>query len=249
MDMQSWMNEDSTFMGGIIEVVDMLAGLFDYVSKVYIKDTQGRYVYISDSYAVLMGIDVKTSIGKTDYDLELFPETDFVTLGQMEDHEVMQKHQLISFLKIYPYASGVEPLLFNKANLFNKRTNKSVGIIVRVLDTQLKNLTPKILKAYNLQLGAKTLSKRNLDFNLTAREKQIIFLFLANFTSSDIAKIIGKIEGKAVSKSYIDNVFNEQLYLKFNVNDRKALFDKLIHLGFEDIIPDKLLKYCSIRLS
>ncbi len=84
---------------------------------------------------------------------------------------------------------------------------------------------------------------------LTTREKQVIFLFLANYTSQDIAQKIGQFEGKKISKSTIDGVFNDRLYLKFDVHSRSKLREKLLSLGLASRIPKELLSIRSIDLN
>lgn len=246
-----WMDNDEDFLSGISAVVDMFARQFGYNNNVYIKDIQGRYVYASQQYLEqILGInDSALILGKTDIELNVFPETDFATEDAKEDKEVIRENHLISYLKIYPYHFGAKPLLFNKLTLYNKKTTNVLGVLVRVMDVWVKNLPSKILEINQIKLGSQAIANNVVKYKLTPREQQVVFLFLSNFSSPDIAKIISQIEGKALSKSYIDKVFAEQLYVKFGVNDRKALFDKLQLLGVGETLPDRFLKYGSIRIS
>lgn len=247
-----WMNNDDDFLDGIIAVIDMLVHQFGYNNKVCIKDVNSRYLYASTEYIdSVLGSKLNPDqiTGKSDIDLNVFPGTDFGTTGEKEDLEVIQENQMIVYLKIYPYPTGIAPLLFNKAALINKNTGNKVGTVTRVLDIGIKNLISKILEAHQIKLGAQNLAKNAKDYKLTRREQQVVFLFMANFTSQDIATIISQIEQRAITKTYIDKVFSQQLYIKFEVNDRKALYDKLRMLKFDEHVPTELLRYCSIRIS
>jgi hypothetical protein len=68
-------------------------------------------------------------------------------------------------------------------------------------------------------------------------------------TSQEIADIIFKIEGKKISKSTIDSLFNDQLYIKFNVGSRTALYKKLEQLGYDKLIPSDVLSSTSTPLN
>lgn len=251
--MKSLLNikNDSEFLEIIRDVIEMLSNQFGYNNMIYIKDLNNKYIYATDSYTTnILGIkDTKSIIGKTDKDLNIFPGTDFVEVGTVEDEKVLLENHMISYLKIYPFVNGVKPLIFNKAALFNKFNNRKVGIAVRIFEISIKSLISKILEIHSIKLGLSFYKNQIKNYKLTNREEQIIFLFLANFGSLDIAKIINQIEGKKITKSYVDKVFSQQLYAKFNVNDRKALFDKLNELGFSDYLPSHLLKFCSIEVS
>ena len=246
-----WMDNDEDFLSSIIAVVDMLARQFGYNNNVYIKDVNSQYLYASQQYSdLILGInDSQIILGKTDIELDIFPETNFAKEGVGEDQEVIRKNHLVSYLKIYPYSFRTKPLIFNKVPLYNKKTKKVLGVLVRVMDVWVKNLSSKILEINQIKLGSQVIAKNIMEYKLTPREQQVIFLFLSNFSSPDIANIISQIEGKSISKSYIDKVFAEQLYMKFGVNDRKALFDKLQLLGLSETLPAQFLKYGSVRLS
>lgn len=247
----SWMNNDNDFLDGIIAVVEMLVHQFGYNNKVAIKNIHGMYLYASNSYikSILLPNAKNSIIGKTDRELQIFPGTDFVETNEQEDKEVIKENHLISFMKIYPYPSGTRPVVFNKAALVNKKTGNTIGMMIRAIEIDIKNLPSKILDIHQIKVGSRSLDNNLANYNLTPREQQIVFLFMANFSSPDIAKIISQVDGKNISKSYVDKVFSEQLYTKFNVNDRKALFDKLRALKFEDHLPPLFLKYCSVKIS
>ena len=79
------------------------------------------------------------------------------------------------------------------------------------------------------------------NFKLTQREKEVIFFFMANCSSYEIATSIGKIYNKNISKSTIDSIFSNQLYLKFNAVSRIQLQEKLAKLGYATIVPKSVI--------
>jgi hypothetical protein len=85
----------------------------------------------------------------------------------------------------------------------------------------------------------KNMKKENI--RLTKREQQVIFFFMLNFKSEQIGSLITKIEKKTVSKDAVDQLFRRQLFPKFDVVNRKALYDKLNKMGFAQVIPYNVL--------
>ena len=79
------------------------------------------------------------------------------------------------------------------------------------------------------------------NLKLTQREKEVIFFFMANCSSYEIAINIGKIYNKSISKSTIDSIFSNQLYLKFNVISRIQLQEELAKLGYATILPKSVI--------
>ena len=48
-------------------------------------------------------------------------------------------------------------------------------------------------------------------------------------------------EGKKLRKGTIDCVFTDQLFPKFEVYNRQALYAKLVQLGYNRLIPNEML--------
>lgn len=101
-------------------------------------------------------------------------------------------------------------------------------------------------------IGTALLKKHQLNASefpkLSKREKQVIFFFMANLSSLEIAEMIYKIEGKKVAKSTIDSLFNDQLYAKFDVYSRPALYQKLQAMGYDQLTPKEVLSPTSRML-
>ncbi len=244
-------SNNQEFLKNLIKYVDVLVNTFNDNNLVAIKDMDLNYVYVSESFAKdIFGSNPDIIIEKSDLDLQ-FPQLEaFCKASHDEDSRVLSTPDQVTFLKIYAFSSGLKPVIFNKAPLINKDTGESVGLAIRAFHLKAMNLTQKIIHAFHIRLGVpKHKIKLTPPPRLSPREQQVTFLFLANFASADIANIINQIEGKNISKSYIDKVFAEQLYVKFNVNDRKSLYDKMVAYGFSDSPPPKLLSNCSIEIT
>ena len=69
----------------------------------------------------------------------------------------------------------------------------------------------------------------------------MIFFFLLNLDSKSIAEILTRIEDKKISENSINNMFTQQLFPKFEVFNRKSLYDKLIECGYSRLLPRNIL--------
>lgn len=221
------------FITNINKVVELVPS-----QLIAIKNLQYKYVYASPAYASLVGISQDKLIGKTCRELDLKPiiETD---MDQTEDEQVILNSTVKSFIRIHNLTTGIQPRTFIKSPIVNN--GNVIGIIAQCFEfgeiTNSNMFNPKNYSIYDKSL-----------IQLTRREKQIIFLFLNQNNSQKIANILSKMENKTISKSTIDSIFKNQLYSKFNVYNRDALYQKLIDLGFEKLIPKEILIAASFSL-
>ena len=72
---------------------------------------------------------------------------------------------------------------------------------------------------------------------------------IMGLSSKDIAFTLSKISGREISKSTVDSLFRDQLFLKFEVYNRDALFEKLLRLGFDRYVPSDLLPKVELPVS
>lgn len=137
------------------------------------------------------------------------------------------------------YDGIVQPYTTSKRALVNPDNNEVAGLYVELRKLLYTNLKFSILKALNVyDFSVNTDFKK---YNLSKREKQVIFLFIHGLTSQEIASVISTAENKNISKSAIDAVFANQLRVKFDVYTRDGLYDKLISLGFYQALPQDLM--------
>lgn len=134
--------------------------------------------------------------------------------------------------------SGAKMLVANLSPIINPATNNTVGILGLIHNLEIFNLSSVIAQYYKAgELSVPALG----DIGLTEREKQTIFFFLLNLDSKSIAEILSRIENKQISKNSLDQMFNKQLFPKFGVYNRKALYDKLVTLGYNRLMPKNVL--------
>jgi hypothetical protein len=125
--------------------------------------------------------------------------------------------------------------------VINPQTQNIVAIMVDAHPLEVCNISSILARFYKYG-DTKIHSLDTGNLSLTEREKQVIFFFMLNFSSQDIADLIAKIEAKVMSKNAIDQMFNKQLLPKFGVYSRKALYDKLQDLGYDRLLPHNVLQ-------
>lgn len=158
----------------------------------------------------------------------------------IKEQEEIIRSRIPSYSINFNYYEGVvQPYTTNKKPLINPDNNEAAGLYVelrKILYTNLKFSILKALKVYDFSVNADYRK-----YNLSKREKQVIFLFIHGLTSQEIASVISTAENKNISKSAIDAVFANQLRIKFDAYTRDGLYDKLIRLGFYQVIPQDLM--------
>ena len=160
---------------------------------------------------------------------------------EAQDQSVVSEKKAKVFLKVNRHNGTLEPYLCLKIPVIDPQTQQVVGIYAQGLAFSRVSLTA-LLKHQEKN------KHPDLNIKLSPREKQVIFLFLANLSSLEIAETIGKFEGKKISKSTIDSLFNDQLYIKFDVHSRPALYALLQERGYDRLIPKELLTGGSTEL-
>lgn len=123
-----------------------------------------------------------------------------------------------------------------------------MGLLFQGFEIGGTTLEKHIIKAFDDNAKKSNTLKSGELPKLSRREKQVIFFFMANLSSQEITEMLYKIEGKHIAKSTIDSLFNDQLYVKFDVYSRAALYKKLQMLGYGQLIPKELLSCTSIML-
>lgn len=158
----------------------------------------------------------------------------------IKEQEEIIRSRIPSYSINFNYYEGVvQPYTTNKKPLINPDNDEAAGLYVelrKILYTNLKFSLLKALKVYDFSVNADYRK-----YNLSKREKQVVFLFIHGLTSQEIASVISTAENKNISKSAIDAVFANQLRIKFDAYTRDGLYDKLISLGFYQVIPQDLM--------
>lgn len=98
---------------------DFLAGLLDSTSlAVYLKDIEGRYLYVNRRYERLSTIPREALIGKRDHDF--FPP-EVADLFRAQDREVVARRALVEFEETIPLPGGALSFITEKFPLFDAK--------------------------------------------------------------------------------------------------------------------------------
>lgn len=207
-----------------------------------IKDVNSVHVYNSAYLLKLMDATESDVIGKKVW-LPLYG--DQVEVEKMilaEDQKIISSREPALLLKINKFSTGLKPYFCFKSPLINPENDEIEGLIIYGFEAGLtafkKHFTKSIAKKSHV----------TETIHLTKREKQVIYFFMSHLSSQEIADVLYEMEGKKVSKSTIDTVFNKQLYSKFKAYSRPELYQKLQDEGYENMIPKEILQSGSFFL-
>lgn len=223
------------FINNVAELADMLP-----TQIIGIKNLESHYVYCSPNFTDFLGYSVKDVVGKHN----MFIDNED-TARVYEDQQIIKTRKALPFIHIDSIKGKLTPLTFIKSPIIDNN-NQVIGILCQVFEFTTLDPAQQILNMYkNLHLNKQ--SNQQLP-KLSKREKQIIFLFLANLNSTEMVEIIHKMENKKLSKGTIDCVFTDQLFPKFEVYNRQALYAKLFQLGYNKLIPIEMIPKNTIPL-
>jgi hypothetical protein len=211
-----------------------------------VKNTHSQIIYYSHSYANFLEINPDKILGKTTVP-PLYDNLEIEATIFKEDQQVINNREQLRLLKINKVANRLKPYICVKSPIINPLNQEVVGILLQGLEISVLNLNQLITNCY-ATIKPPRLEAPKLP-HLSKRERQVIFLFMAQLTSQEIAEMIYRLEHKKVSKSTIDSLFTDQLYPKFKVNSRSALYAKLCQLNFDQLIPSDILTSMSIPLA
>lgn len=218
---QEFLNQYISYFKLISESTgDFLGGILSLEKEILFKSEFSKYIGISDNEVV-----------------EHLHKPDVVALQD----KAIEKRSLVKYLLMDTVPNGQSRFLtITYAPIINPKTSNIVALYSSSKLVDSLNIWFILSKYYTK--GIAVIDKFEYQIKLTNREKQVVFLFLLNLDSSTIAKIISRIEGKTISKNAIDQVFKSQLIPKFSVFGRKALYDKLIDLGYYRFVPNNILR-------
>lgn len=239
-------NDDKKFLDSFVAAIDVISESLPK-QMIGIKDTNSLHIYCSKYFLNdVLGVAAHEVLGKLTLssDSGRFSPIDQITL---EDKHIIKWRKPHAYLKLNNFKDGIKPRIIIKSPIINPATNNVVGLIYQGFDWSLINFNQQLIKAHQL-FKPFNKEKQNLP-KLTKREKQIVFFFLAKLNSQEIADILYTIENKHISKSTIDSIFIDRLYAKFEVTNRVALYDKLLQLGYDNLIPQDLLISTTIPLA
>lgn len=213
----------------------------DYISHsllepmIAIKSIHSKSIYFSQYWADKIGVSVESILGTIVCPGAYESPEDIEEQIQFEDNIVVKEKKGIVTIKINHIDGKMLPYYCHKSPIINSETGNVIGILC-----QGYALSP--INFQNILLLRSRDESSCARPALTQREMQVAFLFTSQLNSRQIAEMLTEIENKNVTKSTIDSIFNDKLYPKFNVFNRKDLYIKLHQSGYASCIPQGLLK-------
>lgn len=234
---------DTDYINELVSAYKELDSLLAHF-KVLITDPNGATLFASKLYKMSCGVeDIPIGMKYTQQEQTgKYLAQD--TLNEWQ--EVVAKQTPKHSINVNMIDGKIQPYMTSKFPIINPDTNNVVGIFNirhQVLYNSIQHQLMRALDIYKISDKAAI-----SEYELTKREKQLIFLFLSGLSSKEIAMILSKIEDKEISKNTIDNIFANQIRVKFNAYSREALTEKLLQLGFDQLIPQDLLMSFKIPL-
>jgi len=247
------MLSDKEFFNKFINAIEIVV-MASPLQVISVMDTTLIFQTCSVEYARLFGTTPDQLIGLSGRDnikrvinnqevIQPIYNPIFVDRIESEFYQVINTQQPCMYLKILNYSSGRSPKIWLYHPVINPDTGKSIGIICQAMDYTSASLAKVIAPS-------KSKFKNRFDsdkISLSHREKQVIFFFLANYSSQEISDIINQHENSKTSKNSIDAVFRS-LIVKFEVINRFELYGKLMALGYDSSIPQSLLVNASAKI-
>ena len=178
------------------------AGVFsgDKGERVFLKDAEFRYQFMSDNMLKLLGVASLTEV----LDLtavELAPKIGWVNADiaqtfSQQDQKLKKNQIAATFLEILPHAPGPSIFVVYKVPLFNPASGNFVGMRGQVVNM----IWPHAVKTLFRIHGGKglLLSHKNdddeawQDYSLSSMQHMVLFLCLQNYSYSEIAVLMSE---------------------------------------------------------
>ena len=210
--------------------------------RIAIKDSAARIVFATHMYKVTRQEAANTGSFGLPPSEHKYNQSQSIA----EEIEVCRTKTVKHSINMNYFEGTIQPYMTSKYPLVNPDTGNSIGIIVVLHKVLYSNIQHQLLRVLEIYKQPEYVDFEQ--YNLTKREKELIFLFLNGLSSKEIALVLSKLENKEISKNTIDNIFSNQLRSKFNAFSREALYEKLLELGFDRLIPRDLLFNVKIPL-
>lgn len=233
---------DADYLANVIKTYAHLDKLMPHF-RIIITDQYGVTLFCSKLYQATRELD-DLSVGHS-----AIPEDEGKYRSEIaiaEWQKVIETREAQHAINIHWFEGVVQPYLTSKYPIINEETGNIVAMFNIRQKVLYNSIQHQLLRALEIYDESKNIEFEK--FKLTKREKQLIFLFLSGLSSKEIAIVLSKIDGKEVSKNTIDNIFTNQLRIKFNAFSREALYEKLLRLGFDRLVPKDLLVNVKIPL-
>lgn len=203
------------------------------------KDTNSNYVYASESFSQLVGLNSHSEcIGLSDFDIPC-PSTICALDFRRQDKHVMETRQTLKILDIHPYPDGKwRAHIFTKSPWVND-SGEVQGVIFHgqeLEDTAILEIGHWICRAtgQSLKRDVYVSTICSTPKKINQRESQVLFFLLYGKKPQFIANAMN-ISVKTV-EGHVARLRN-----KFGARTKSELIDLALDEGFGSIIPESLL--------
>lgn len=200
-----------------------------------IKNVNSEHIYISPYLLTLLNITLGDN-----KKVSIWPRYSLESTCK-DDQDIIKKRESKSFLIFCTVDALLKPIMFVKTPIIHPETHQAVGLIYQGFHYEHFDLYKHINGLFS-DLPPVENAPTKIPIKLSTRQKQVIFFFMAHLASQEIADQLSLINHKKIAKSTIDSIFSEQLYVKFNVVSRQQLYETLLLLGYDKVIPQSILK-------
>lgn len=231
------------------EIDARLRSLFDQMPGLWgCKDENSVFLYANSRYTEAVGLKHNLeAIGRTDFDMPC-DTVACAHLFRAQDKEVMLSMQPLRVLDIHPFAGGEwRAYLSTKTPLVDEENGKVVGTISHLADitsahtVELGSLLGRVQTGIQLESHLTGQGSYILDHHqrgaikLSQREAEVLFFLVRGKTIKEIAAIL------TLSPRTVENHI-DAMKGKFAVENKGALIDQAIYLGYLNYIPERLFK-------
>ncbi|WP_242113058.1 helix-turn-helix transcriptional regulator [Luteimonas aquatica] len=231
------------------EIDARLRSLFDQMPGLWgCKDEHSVFMYANARYTEAVGLKHHLdAIGRSDFDMPC-DTVACAHLFQAQDKEVMLSMKPLRVIDIHPFAGGEwRAYLSTKTPMMDDDSGKVVGTIFHLADitsantVELGSLLGRVQTGIQLANGLAGQGSYVLDsqhrgaIKLSQREAEVLFFLVRGKTIKEIGAIL-ELSPRTV-ENYIDAMKG-----KFAVENKGALIDQAIFLGYLNYIPERLFK-------
>ncbi len=217
-----------------------------------VKSPDCNFAYASDLIVKTFGYNNLSSLeGTSVYDIR----SEVVELAPYlfsRDKRLIEQKTNSSILVNFN-AKPLSGFIVHDGSPIISRDNKLIGSLIRFSKLEKPMLwSSLILNSYNPNTKKLDLILPHIDsvnnLQLSEREQKVLFLLSLNYTTSQIAEILSKVENKKITPNLIRNNINQQLYIKFEVNSVPDLIEKYSMLKQDKLIPQSFNKQFATSL-
>ncbi len=215
--------------------------LHDLPFLIIAKDTQSRYLSLSNVFSKLVGWKTfEEAIGKTDYDIPC-QASEFAEYFIETDKKIFSTEKKLVTLDIMPYSTGLM-LVLGERNILKNEKNETIGLISHGIDvSNIRAYRPYLsmhkidnnLSRKNISTASYILSGEHCPLLLSNRQQECLFLLVRGKTIKEIGRIL------KISPRTVEDHMNA-IKSKMDCYTKSQLIEKAIDSGFLYYVPRKI---------